>query len=74
MGDFKFTMTKDNKCDVTITLFTKDNTMLLQRTITFDIKPTLKELFERFKVHKKDGAKYIRITTTPSGCVKKYTL
>ncbi len=74
MSRFKFTTTDKGKCDVTITLFTKDNIWLLQRTETFDVKPTIKELLATYKVCKKDGAKYIRITSTPSCCVKTYTL
>ncbi len=70
----KFTTTKNGKCDVVITLFTKGNSFLLQRSITFDIKPTIKELKERFKEFKKDGAKHMRITTTPSCMVKTYNL
>jgi hypothetical protein len=44
MSRFKFTTTKNGKCDVTITLFSKDNVWLLQRSSTFDVKPTIKEL------------------------------
>lgn len=74
MSGFKFTTTPSGKCDVTITLFSKDNSIFLQRSITFDIKPTIKELFERFKEFKKEGAYYIRITTTPSYNTKTYKL
>jgi len=74
MPRFKFTTTKAGKCDVTITLFTKNNIWLLQRSSTFDIKPTIKELKDEYKVCKKDGAYFIRITTTPSCCVKTYKL
>lgn len=69
-----FTTTDKGKCDVTITLFTKDNTIFLQRSRTFDSKPTLKEFKEEFKSFKKDGAKYMRITTTPSCNVKTINL
>lgn len=69
-----FTTTDKGKCDVTVTLFTKDNTMFLQRSKTFDIKPTLKEVKEEFKRFKKDGVKYMRITTTPSCNVKTIIL
>lgn len=69
-----FETTKSGKCDVTITLFTKDNTFLLQRSLTFDIKPTIKELKERYKPFKKEGANTMRITTTPSCNVKTYKL
>jgi hypothetical protein len=74
MSRFKFATTKSGKCDVVVTLFTKDSTWLLQRSITFDVKPTIKELKETYKALKKDGAYYIRITTTPSGCAKNYKL
>lgn len=74
MSRFKFTTTKSGKCDVVITLFTKDNTWLLQRSSTFDVKPTVKELIDTYKPYKKDGAYYIRIITTPSGSVKTYKL
>ena len=69
-----FTTTDKGKCDVTITLFTKENSFFLQRSRTFDIKPTFKELKEEFKPFKEDGAKYMRITTTPSCNVKTITL
>lgn len=74
MSRFKFTTTKSGKCDVVITLFTKDNTWLLQRSSTFDVKPTVKELIDTYKPCKKDGAYFIRITSTPSGSVKTYKL
>jgi hypothetical protein len=65
MGTF-FTTTETGKCDVTVTLFTSCNTFFLQRSRTFDVKPTIKEFKEEFKQFKKEGAKYMRITTTPS--------
>jgi hypothetical protein len=74
MNRFRFTTTKAGKCDVIVTLFTKDNIWLLQRSLTFDIKPTVKELKQTYKPCKKDGAYYIRITTTPSCLVKTYKL
>lgn len=61
-----FKTTKTGKCDVVITLFTSCNTFFMQRSITFDVKPTFKELKETYKPFKKEGAKYMRITTTPS--------
>jgi hypothetical protein len=69
-----FTTTSQGKLDVTVTLFTKDNTWLLQRSTTFDCKPTLKELKDQYKVCKKDGAYRMRITTMPSGNVKNIIL
>lgn len=74
MSRFKFETTKSGKCDVIITLFTKDNTWLLQRSSTYDIKPTIKELIETYKPCKKDGAYYMRVTTMPSGNTKTYKL
>lgn len=74
MGRFKFTTTKYGKCDVTITLFTKDNVWLNQISSTFDIKPTIKELKEHYKPCKKDGAYYMRVSTTPSCNIKTYKL
>lgn len=73
MGTF-FTTTKTGKCDVTITLFTESNSIFLQRSRTFDVKPTIKEFKEEFKQFKKEGAKYMRITTTPSRNTKTINL
>lgn len=74
MSRFKFTTTKSGKCDVTITLFTKDNSMLLQRSRTFDAKPTIKGFKEEFKPFKKEGASFMRISSTPSCDIKTYKL
>jgi len=74
MNRFKFTTTDKGKCDVTVTLFTKDYIRFMQRTITFDIKPTIKEIKDRYKEFKQEGAKFIRISSTPSCCVKLYNL
>lgn len=69
-----FKLTKNGKCDVNITLFTNDNQIILQNSSTFDIKPTIKELVNQYKKFKSQGAKLIRITTTPSCEVRKYKL
>jgi len=69
-----FTTTDKGKCDVTITLFTKDNAIFLQRSRTFDTKPTFKDFKEEFKQYKKEGAKYMRLTTTPGCNVKTVNL
>jgi hypothetical protein len=61
-------LTKSGKCDVTFTHFNEHNSILAQTTITFDVRPTLKELKEYFKV---TGSKLLRLTTTPS-CKVKY--
>lgn len=66
-----FETTDLGKCDVTITLFTKENSILLQRSRTYDAKPTFKELKTEFK---NEGASYMRITTTPSCNVKTIKL
>jgi len=66
MGFIKLTET--GKCDVSFTFFNGQNSILSQTTITFDAKPTIKELKDRFKV---PGAKLLRLTTTPS-CNVKY--
>jgi len=69
-----FTTTEKGKCDVTITLFTESNSIFMQRSRTFDVKPTIKEFKEEFKQFKKEGAKYMRITTTPSRNTKTINL
>ena len=74
MSRFKITTTKNGKCDVTLTMFNKDNTIVGQKTITYDVKPTIKELLEYAKTYKKDGAKTVRMTSTPSCSVKTYKL
>lgn len=61
-------LTKSGKCDVTFTFFNEHNSIITQRSITFDAKPTINELKERFTV---PGAKRLRLTTTPS-CNVKY--
>lgn len=74
MSRFKFSTTDKGRCDVTIVLFTKDNNILIHRSLTFDIKPTVKELKSIYKKYKKDGAKFMRLTTTPSCMTKTYKL
>ena len=70
-----FKLTKSGKCDVTVTLFNSHNQMVFQRSITFDCKPTIKELKDRFAQFKKElGATLMRITTTPSGEVRSYRI
>ena len=56
MARFKFTTTKSGKCDVNITLFSKDKTWLFRRSSTFDVKPTIKELKEIYK--KRGGGRH----------------
>lgn len=70
-----FQMTKSGKCDVTVTLFNKQNDMVLQESRTFDVKPTLKFFKDRFKPFKKTDEVYLmRITSTPSCKVKEIKL
>ena len=74
MSRFKITTTASGKCDVTLTMFNEDNTIVGQKTTTYDIKPTIKELLDYAKTYKKNGAKIVRMTTTPSCSVKTYSL
>ncbi len=74
MNRFKITTTKNGKCDVTLTIFDNDNSIVGQKSSTYDIKPTVKELLEYAKTYKKVGAKTVRISSTPSCCVKTYKL
>jgi len=66
-----FKLTANGKCDVTLTFFNATNSIIAQRSLTFDIKPTIKELKRRFTI---DGAKSLRITTTPSCNAKTINL
>jgi len=66
-----FKLTNKGKCDVTLTFFNASNSIIAQRSLTFDIKPTIKELKSRFKI---DNAKTLRITTTPGCNVKTISL
>ena len=74
MSRFKITTTASGKCDVTLTMFNEHNTMVGQKTTTYDIKPTIKELLDYAKTYKKCGAKTVRMTSTPSCSVKTYSL
>lgn len=74
MSRFKITTTSSGKCDVTLTMFNEDNNIVGQKTTTYDIKPTIKELLDYAKTYKKNGAKTVRMTTTPSCSVKTYSL
>jgi len=74
MGRFKITTTASGKCDVTLTMFNEHSTMVGQKTTTYDIKPTIKELLDYAKTCKKGGAKTVRMTSTPSCSVKTYRL
>ena len=74
MSRFKITTTASGKCDVTLTMFNEHNIMIGQKSITYDIKPTVKELLDYAKTYKNDGAKTVRMTATPSCSVKTYRL
>ena len=74
MSRFKITTTQSGKCDVTLTMFNEHNTIVGQRSSTYDVKPTIKELLTYAKTFKKDGAKTVRLTSTPSCSVKTYRL
>ena len=69
MKKFKITTTKNGKCDVTLTMFNEHNIMVGQKTTTYDIKPTIKELLDCAKTYL--GAKTVRVTTTPACSVKQ---
>ena len=74
MSRFIITTTRTGKCDVTLTMFDKNNSMVGQKHSTYDVKPTIKELLDYAKTYKKDGAKTARITSTPSCNVKTFNL
>ena len=74
MSRFKIMTTKSGKCDVTLTMFDKNNTIVGQKHSTYDVKPTIKELLNYAKTYKKDGAIMVRMTTTPSCNVKTYNI
>lgn len=66
-----FKLTDKGRCDVTLTFFNAFNSIIAQRSLTFDFKPTIKELKKRFAI---DDAKTLRITTTPGCNVKNIKL
>ena len=74
MARFRIITTKSGKCDITLTMFDENNTIVGQKNSTYDIKPTIKELLNYAKNYKKNGAKTVRMTTTPSCCTKTYNL
>jgi hypothetical protein len=75
MSRFKITTTTSGKYDIILTMFNENNSMVGQRRLTYDIKPTIKKLLNYAKTLQKDnGAKTVRITSTPSCCVKTYKL
>ena len=73
MSRFNITTT-NGKCDITLTFFNENNTMISQKSSTYDIKPTIKYLLNYAKIYKKAGAKTVRITSTPSCFSKTYKL
>jgi hypothetical protein len=64
-------LTPNGKCDVSFTFFDQNNSIIAKRAITYDAKPTIKELKERFTI---PGAKRLRLTTTPICNVKNIKL
>lgn len=72
MSRFKITTTESGKCDITLTMYDENNTMVGQKSSTYDVKPTVKELLAYAKTYKQDGAVKVLMTTTPSCCVKTY--
>jgi len=74
MSRFKITTTKSGKCDIALTIFDKNNTIIGEKHTTYDIKPTIKELLSYAKTYKNNGAKTVRISSTPSCNVKTYKL
>lgn len=74
MSRFNITTTANGKCDIYITIFNKENTIIANRSLTYDVKPTVKELKEQYKSYKKDGGRLIRISTMPSGATRTYNL
>jgi len=74
MSRFKITTTANGKCEYHITIFHKDNYIVMNRSSTCDVKPTVKELKDLYKSYKKQGGRLIRITTMPSGATRTYNL
>jgi len=70
MSRFKITTTKSGKCDVTMEMFDENNSIVAQKSSTYDIKPTIKELVKYAKIYKNEGAKTVRITSTQVIAVK----
>jgi hypothetical protein len=60
--------------EITLTMFNEHNSIVGQKHSTYVVKPTVKELLHYAKSYKKQGAKTVRITTTPSCSVKTYKL
>jgi hypothetical protein len=74
MSRFKITTTANGKCDIHITIFNKDNSIMVNKSSTYDVKPTVKELKDQYKSYKKQGGRLIRISTMPSGATRTYNL
>jgi len=74
MSKFKIIMGSLGKCDVTLTMFNEQNSMVGQVHRTYDIKPTVKELLDIARTYKDRGAKVVRMTSTPSCSAKTYKL
>lgn len=74
MSRFKITTTKTGKCDVTLTIYNRDNKVISNYNSTYYIKPTIKELLDHAKTYKKHGAQTVKISTSPSWSNKTYSL
>jgi hypothetical protein len=66
-----FKLTKQGRCDATLSYYNDSMEILYQHGITFDMKPTIKDLKSMFKI---EGAKYLRISTTPAWVQKTFKL
>ncbi len=74
MSKFKITTTESGKCDITLTMHDENNTMVGQKSSTYNVKPKVKELLAYAKTYKQYGAVKVLMTTTPSCCIKTYKL
>ncbi len=66
-----FKLTKQGRCDVALTYYNDSMETLFQHNITFDMRPAIKDLKSRFNI---EGAKYLRISTTPAWVQKTIKL
>ena len=66
-----FKLTKQGRCDVTLTYYNDSMEILFQHGITFDMKPTIKDLKSRFTI---ENAKFLRISTAPAWVQKTFKL
>lgn len=62
------------RCDVTLTFFNKYHSIIGQRSFTYDIKPTIKDLSARAKELNCKEANLVRATIMHNGSVKTIML